>query len=255
MTNNPQSPKEKKRRTGDTIAIDGAYQYRALTQGNPVQRFWHLSKQLVIDTCLPPKPDHYVMDVGCGSGVIANFLAGYGAQVLGVDGNEAAIDFAREHFSSENTRFFHGLVDESFDVEQAVDHIYCMEVIEHIYHDQVLDMLKSFHALLKPGRQVLLTTPNYASLWPLIEYACDKLQKTATMGGDQHVCHFNPRRLRQTCIDAGFQVERLSSFCLAAPWIAPLSLRLAKAIHSMELALPIRLGSILLIILKKEPEA
>ena len=81
--NNENAP----RRTGDTIAIDGAYQYRALTEGNPVQRFWHEAKQLVIDRFLPPEPGDFVMDVGCGSGVIANHLAEQGAEVIAVDGN------------------------------------------------------------------------------------------------------------------------------------------------------------------------
>jgi 2-polyprenyl-3-methyl-5-hydroxy-6-metoxy-1,4-benzoquinol methylase len=239
------------RRTGDTIAIDGSYQYKALTAGNPVQRFWHLSKQLVIDRFLPPGPGDYVMDVGCGSGVISNHLAGRGASVLAVDGNASAIAFAGEQFPSENIRFVHGLVDESFDVERPVDSIYCLEVIEHIYHDQVLNMLGAFHGLLKPGGHALLTTPNYASLWPVIEFACDKLQKTATMRGDQHVCRFTPRRLRDTCAQAGFEIERLTSFCFLAPWIAPLSEGFARRVHELEASLPVRAGSILLVVLRK----
>ena len=239
------------RRTGDTVAIDGAYQYRALTEGHPVQRFWHETKQLVIDRFLPPQPGDYVMDVGCGSGVISNHLAGHGASVVAVDGNENAIAFAREQFPSENIRFVNGLVDENFDVERPVDNIYCMEVIEHVYYEQVIKMLSIFRDLLKPGGHALLTTPNYASLWPVIEFACDKLQKTPNMSGDQHVCRFTPRRLRKACLEVGLEVERLTSFCLAAPWVAPLSMGLARRLHEVEVALPVRLGSILLVIVRK----
>ncbi len=245
--NNENAP----RRTGDTIAIDGAYQYRALTEGNPVQRFWHEAKQLVIDRFLPPEPGDFVMDVGCGSGVIANHLAEQGAEVIAVDGNPDAIAFARKQFSSEKIQFVNGLVDELFEAGRPVDKIYCLEVIEHIYYEQVVKMLRAFHALLKPGGQVFLTTPNYASLWPVIEFACDKLQKTATMRGEQHVCHFTPGRLRNVCREAGFGVEHLASFCLAAPWIAPLGQGFARRIHNIEVALPVKAGSILLATLRK----
>ena len=248
---NEMNTENAQRRTGDTIAIDGAYQYKALTEGNPVQRFWHEAKQLVIDRFLPPEPGDFVMDVGCGSGVISNHLAEGDAEVIAVDGNPAAIAFARKQFPSEKIRFVNGLVDELFDAGRPVDKIYCLEVIEHVYYDQVVNMLKAFHALLKPGGRAFLTTPNYASLWPVIEFACDKLQKTATMRGDQHVCHFTPKRLRNVSREAGFEVERLASFCLAAPWAAPLGQGLARRIHNIEVALPIPAGSILLAVIRK----
>lgn len=249
--NDNQAAEQKVRRTGDTITIDGGYQYRALKEGHPVQRFWHEAKQLVIERFLPPLPDEFVMDVGCGSGVISDFLAGKGASVLAIDGNESAIAFATEHFASERLRFVQGLVDEDFETERPVDKIYSLEVIEHIYYDQVQKMLTTFYGLLRPGGKVFLTTPNYASLWPLIEFACDKMQKTATMAGDQHVCHFTPKRLRQVSASAGFEIEKTGSFCLAAPWVAWLSHGWALRLHNIEVSLPVPAGSILFAVLKR----
>lgn len=66
------------RRTGDTIAIDGGYQYRALTEGYRVQRFWHYSKTLAIQEFLPPQSTDRIIDVGCGSGVITKRRRGLG---------------------------------------------------------------------------------------------------------------------------------------------------------------------------------
>ena len=37
---------------GDTIEIDGGYQYRALTQGGPIQRYWHYAKLRLLDDLL-----------------------------------------------------------------------------------------------------------------------------------------------------------------------------------------------------------
>lgn len=252
MTTSDDTSKTNGRRTGDTIAIDGAYQYRALTSGNAVQRFWHASKQLVIGQFLPPSPGDFVVDVGCGSGVVSNYLGSFGARVWGVDGNEAAIEFARGKFGSETVSFVRGYVDEHIQLPQPPDKMYCLEVIEHIYPDQGVAMLRVFHNLLKPGGKVLLTTPNYRSLWPIIEWALDRHGAAAHMAEDQHVCHYHPARLRQTAEQAGFTVETLTTFCFLAPWVAPVSNRFAHALHRIEVKSPLKVGSLILAVLVKQ---
>jgi len=175
------------RRLGDTVKIGGDYQYKALTQGNSIQRFWHFNKHLSIMRYLPPNSQDTIIDVGCGSGVITSFLGESGASVLGVDGNSEAIQFASEKFSRPNVDFRLGLVDDEFESTQDFDKIYCLEVIEHIYRNQAKNMLNNFWRLLKPGGQVFLTTPNYRSLWPLIEWSMDKLGLAPPLAEHQHV--------------------------------------------------------------------
>ena len=113
------------RRTGDTVAVDGNYQYRALHEGNAIQRYWHENKQRTIARLLAPVPGDLCLDVGCGSGVVSDYLASGGAEVIGIDGNREAIAFARETFDRPNLTFREGLVDEDFHVDRPVDKIYC----------------------------------------------------------------------------------------------------------------------------------
>ncbi len=239
------------RRTGDAVAIGGDYQYRALTQGPAVQRFWHYCRQLSIRQFLPPKPGDDVLDVGCGSGTVSSFLGTFGARVVGLDGNPAAIAFARQKFQAPNVTFEQALVDDAFGVPASVDKIYCMEVIEHIYASQGEAMLRSFHDLLRPTGRVLLSTPNYHSAWPVIEWTLDKLHLTPRMQGDQHVELYHAGKLKQIAERSGFRVERMWTCCLFAPWVAPLSWRLAERVHHLETSKPHRLGSILLCILAR----
>ena len=82
------------RRVGDTVAIAGDYQYRALTEG---PRPAVLARyEAVARPALPvPGPDDRVLDVGCGSGVVAAALADTPVrECVAVDGNPAAIAFA-----------------------------------------------------------------------------------------------------------------------------------------------------------------
>jgi 2-polyprenyl-3-methyl-5-hydroxy-6-metoxy-1,4-benzoquinol methylase len=240
-----------RRRTGDRVVIDGDYQHRAVTQGPVVQRFWHYTKQLSIREFLPPVSGDQVIDVGCGSGTVTSVLGSYGANVLGVDGNPQAIEFASRTYAGPNIKFQTALVDERFTTEVAVDKIYCLEVIEHIYLPQAETMLRMFHDLLKPQGKVLLSTPNYRSAWPLIEWFMDRSHLSPKMRAEQHVELYHPRKLRRVCEQCGFAVERMWTSCLLAPWLAPLSWRFAEKVHSFESNLPFALGSILLCVLVK----
>ena len=241
------------RRTGDTVRIPGGYQHEALTRGNRVQRFWHRAKQLAIRRYLPPEPGDRVIDVGCGSGVVSAYLGEFGAEVLGVDGNRDAVRYATEHFASENVRFVLGHVDETFAAAGSADKVYCLEVIEHIYREQAEAMLRGFHRLLRPGGRVFLTTPNYRSLWPLIERLMDLAGVAPRLVADQHVAQYNARSLAALAGRCGFAVERVATNCLAAPWLAVFGRRLAERVDALEARLPLPAGSILVCVLHREP--
>src|SRR5262245_28272721 len=98
------------RRTGDTIQIPGAYQHLALTQGPPIQRFWHRTKLQLLDWLFEVQGQERVLDVGCGSGVFADALAKRGAEVLAVDANADAITYATNTFARPGLSFSLGLL-------------------------------------------------------------------------------------------------------------------------------------------------
>lgn len=239
------------KRTGDAVRISGAYQYNALVKGNPVQRFWHYSKQLAINKYMPPASNDNIIDVGCGSGVITSFLGEYGAEVLGIDGNLDAIKFATEKFSRNNVNFRLGLIDDSIKVNELIDKIYCIEVIEHIYINQARDMLRVFYNILKPGGKVFLTTPNYKSVWPIIEWLMDKLGLSPPLIEHQHVEFYDKDKLENLCLRSGFDIELITTTCFIAPWIAPFGWSLAGKIDYLESKLPFYLGSILVFVITK----
>lgn len=237
------------RRSGDRVAIPGDYQFRALHAGHAAQRFWHCNKQLTIARYLPPQPGELVVDVGCGSGVIADFLARSGADVIGIDASEAAVAFARQTFRRDNLRFERGLVDQGFDVPRPASSIYCLEVIEHIYRAQALEMLRVFHSRLAPGGRVYITTPNAHSAWPVLEWLLDTFGLAPQMAGDQHVVAYSRGTLARLCQEAGFTIERLITTSLFAPWLAPLSWKLALATNAVETGWPC--GCVLVCVARK----
>lgn len=239
------------KRTGDTVNVPGDYQARAITSGPSIQRFWHQAKLLSIKNLLPPVSGDYVLDVGCGSGVVSSFLGASGARVVGIDINPEAIAFAMEHYSLKNVSFSIAAVDAELPVEGGVDKIYCLEVIEHIYMEQTGAMLDEFWRKLRPGGKIFLTTPNYRSVWPLIEWAMDRSGLFPVMAGHQHVEHYNRRKLRAVCERHGFRITDMRTMCLLSPWLSPISRRLAAAALSVELHIPFLPGAILIAVLEK----
>lgn len=233
------------RRTGDAIAIPGDYQHRARTQGPVVQRYWHWEKERMIRAFSPPAPGDRVLDVGCGSGVVAALLAELGAHVVGVDANEDAVAYARRTFGGSRARFEVGLVDDlGFDAA-TFDRAYCLEVIEHLPLFQGRHLLASLLRLVKPGGVLTLTTPNYQGTWPAIEFALDRLHLVPRLAGTQHVCRFTRASLRDLAETAGWRVTQLRTFSTLAPFLSVLSWNLAVRCSGLEDRASLRWGNVL----------
>lgn len=90
-----------------------------------------------------------------------------------------------------------------------------------------------------------MTTPNYRSHWPLIEWLWDYLSPVKYE--DQHLNCKNLVTLSQSLRRAGFTVKSIRSFFVLAPFIAMFSVPLANAILKWEQQWLSRVGAICLV--------
>ena len=241
----------KTQRLGDAIAIDGGYQHRALTQGFVVQRFWHAEKSRMIGKFSRPAAGERVLDIGCGSGVISDVLSSFGASVIAVDGNPGAISYARRTFGQSGIEFRLGQVDDVTAEPRSIDRSYCLEVIEHLYMNQVETLLRRVTDLTKPGGTLTLTTPNYRGIWPAIEWTLDSLKVVPHLDGDQHVTRFTAERLRNLLEQTGWRVDLMTTFSTVAPWLSVAGWKLAERAASLEDRMSLSWGSILFAVARK----
>jgi 2-polyprenyl-3-methyl-5-hydroxy-6-metoxy-1,4-benzoquinol methylase len=224
------------RREGDAIHISGDYQAQALKSDRAAQRFWHEAKFRLIERVAMPGKQDRVLDAGCGSGTISHFLSLHASQVIGMDSNPSAISYASTAYDAPNLQFRLGQFEDLVG-DKAFNRIYCVEVVEHLYEHQLAEVLSLFHKMTNPGGQLFLTTPNYHSAWPLIEWLLDRFALVATLDEVQHVTHFNKRTLCAMCEHAGWRVHQIGTFNGLAPFLAPISRRLALGIEKIEFLL------------------
>jgi 2-polyprenyl-3-methyl-5-hydroxy-6-metoxy-1,4-benzoquinol methylase len=133
-----------------------------LKSDRAAQRFWHEAKFRLIERIAMPKKQDRVLDAGCGSGTITYFLSQHAGESVGIDSNPSAIAYASDAYKTPNLQFRLGQFDDLIG-GKPFDKIYSIEVIEHLYEDQVAGVLSLFYKLANPGAQLFITTPNYRS--------------------------------------------------------------------------------------------
>lgn len=223
-----------RRRERDAVEIAGDYQARALDSPRAAQRFWHRAKIRLLDRVAPARAGSRIADAGCGSGVIASHLARQARDVVGFDSNPAAVSFASHHWQRPNLRFVLGPFERMVE-EGPFDQIYCLEVVEHLYEEQAVDVLRTFARSARPGAELFVTTPNARSAWPAIEWTLDRLHLVPTLDEAQHLTLFTRRRLSRACERAGWEVVDIGTFNGVAPFLSVASERLALVTERLEL--------------------
>ena len=136
------------------------------------------------------------LDLGCGTGTFTALLAEAGAEPVGVEVAEAAL--RRAHVYHPDLRFLlaplHGALPFQ---DGAYDVVWASEVIEHVA--DTARWLSEVRRVLRPGGQLLLTTPNHTRLAILLH----GLERYAEPLSD-HLHLYTRKSLKRTLDDFNF---------------------------------------------------
>lgn len=104
----------------------------------------------VFDNYCPEKIGNLsVLDVGCSTGIISNYLSQKFARVIGIDIDEAAIEYARITWQSENLEFYVQDASDTKFPDNSFDIIICAHIYEHV--PGLRQLLAEIKRMLKPG--------------------------------------------------------------------------------------------------------
>jgi len=229
----------------DRIRIPGDYQYRAANCGPRPQRFWHHLKICTIERLLAPEPGIRLLDVGCGSGVLTEYLAAKGVESFGLDLNPEAVSFASHRRFAKGPWYVCSSALELSFQDKMFDAACCFEVLEHLYVDQARQVLQEIFRVLRTGGRLAVTTPNYRSPWPILERTLDAMRLVPPLEGVQHVQRFTRRSLFDLVAQAGLQPVSLGRGFGIAPFLSLLSWRLALAVDRAETKVGNPVGNLL----------
>ena len=112
------------------------------------------------------KPGETVLDVGCGRGELLYYCAKQGAQALGIDYSQSAIDIAKETMKRlpkelQSKTQAHVGEAETFNYQHKYDVIFFIEITEHMHHWQLERAFAKFNNILSENGRLIIMTPNF----------------------------------------------------------------------------------------------
>jgi 2-polyprenyl-6-hydroxyphenyl methylase/3-demethylubiquinone-9 3-methyltransferase len=179
-------------------------EFRPLHEINPLRVEWIAARAR-----LAGAP---ALDIGCGGGILAEALAGRGAEVLGIDLAEKPLNVARLHQleSGVPVRYEEIAAEALAEREPArYDVVTCMELLEHV--PDPASIVNACATLVRPGGNVFFSTINRnpkSYLFAVIgaEYVLRLLPR----GTHDYAKFIKPSELARFCRDAGLEISEIT---------------------------------------------
>ena len=128
-------------------------EFRPLHEMNPARQAW-IDRHAGLS-------GKKILDVGCGGGILAEGMAGAGADVTGIDLSEKALGVAKLHLLESGRKVDYRLIaaeELAAEMAGAFDIVTCMEMLEHVPDPG--SIVAACAALVKPGGHVFFSTLN-----------------------------------------------------------------------------------------------
>lgn len=220
----------------DYSAIPSGYYDRVLRDGNPIRRLWHVSKFERVLDYLPPEDGGSILDIGCFAGSFLSMVPRYRFErQLGVDILPEQVAYANANHSSP-FRAFRAVpsISALSGLGEPFDCVTVIEVIEHLTADEIRTLMGQLERLVAPGGRLVLTTPNYASTWPLLELVLNKVSDVSYE--EQHITRFSYFDFEDklSAIHPGvwgaFDLDLKTTTHFLTPFLAGLSYEIARGL-------------------------
>jgi len=231
----------------DYDTISEGYYDKVFNRKKGIQSKWHYLEYARVGREIPDGATH--LDIACGPGTFISTLS-KNVRSTGVDIALPQIEYARKNYGAEN-RVFEVMepgklpfLDATFDVVTST------ELIEHITEAEGGSLLQECMRVLKKGGRLVVTTPNYASGWPALEWIVNRVAPVSYE--HQHITKYKKAHLYKFLKESGFEVIDVYGFMFTAPFWAMISWKFADWVDAHEFKfISRRLGNLLIGIARK----
>ena len=172
-----------------------------------------------------------LLDIGCGPGTfIGNYMGG--VDCLGTDFSAAQIQYANRLYGDDLHRFSTRPIASLVLGGERFDAITMIELVEHLAVADAARLFAEARALLAADGLLIVTTPNYRSLWPLIEWGVNLASRVSYE--QQHVNKYRRNRLIAQLVEAGYRRVTVTTAVGLAPFAAVFGPRSARWLDALE---------------------
>lgn len=132
------------------------------------------------------------MDIGCGTGHLANLLKTKGFDVVGLEPSEKMLEFAKSNFP--DISFVQGISSSLPFDNNTFDFILSIEVVRYLHPQDIEKTYKEIYRVLRPGGSMFITHVNkWSTDFYLYFYHLKGLIKKAK-NEDYQYCYFTTGR-------------------------------------------------------------
>jgi ubiquinone/menaquinone biosynthesis C-methylase UbiE len=147
------------------------------------------------------------LDLGCGIGRVARYLAPRCATLWAVDASPRMLELARDRMAElPNVRYARCVDTAIPDVaDGAVDLAYALLVLQHLEREDAFLLLEELHRVVAPSGTVVVTFPNLLSdtyLSAFVDYV-----RGGEVTNRARARMYTPEEVRRVVTAAGFDVE------------------------------------------------
>jgi ubiquinone/menaquinone biosynthesis C-methylase UbiE len=151
--------------------------------------------------------DSTVLDLGCGIGRVARYVAPECAVLWAVDASQKMLDMAAERLRGLNNVKYAHCHDVRFpDVpSESVDMAYSLLVLQHLEREDAFLLLEELRRVIRPGGTVILTYPNLLSETYMSGFL--DLAHRGEAGAPARARLYTPQEVEALLPAAGFRAE------------------------------------------------
>tara|TARA_B110000858_G_C17796365_1_gene472625 strand:- start:931 stop:1659 length:729 start_codon:yes stop_codon:yes gene_type:complete len=201
--------------------IDYGFYDEIFHKNKGVRSAWHFTKFSYIKKKIKKKNIH--LDIGCGSGTFISLLDN--KMSYGIDISSKQIKYATKKYGKKNKKFYSFTKKIPFK-KSFFDSISLIELIEHLSNKEIYFLFKEILRVLKPNGVIHITTPNYLSLWPLLEIILNRISKVSYE--HQHINKFNLFNISKINKKLRLRILEKKTFILIGPFLAFFSFKISR---------------------------
>jgi 2-polyprenyl-3-methyl-5-hydroxy-6-metoxy-1,4-benzoquinol methylase len=187
----------RRRRPGITDEFEQAYHTPYIEQGKAIHphQLNHFADLMTARLRQFNAKNVRFLDVGCSTGRVLQLASTMGFDAIGLDYSK----WAAEHCARLGFETRHGSLLGQWPEPAIFDVVHCCHTIEHV--PDPLAYIREMHRLIKPGGQLMMAFPNYASIQRVI-----LRDKWGPWCLDSHLWHFTAVQMRRLLRENGFAI-------------------------------------------------